>query len=160
MVYWQQRSSIPWEMELQRDWWRRCWRHTAVYLSYWLCVKSHPPSVAGRGVVLVIYSNLSPPCCGWEFLINAVSTGLWLLCQHLIRSARSGTVQLRKGEQLHIRNSRRTKLEATRSVFLLRRCRLDLGQQARRTMLQWLTGEPTLRVVKMSQVWIQFVTSV
>lgn len=34
-----------------------CWRHTATYLTYWLCVKSHPLNKAARCVALVIYSQ-------------------------------------------------------------------------------------------------------
>lgn len=72
-----------------------CWRHTATYLTYWLCVKSHPLDMAARCVALVIYSRASTltlPCCVRECLINAVSTGSFL-CQHGLTSAKSNTIQ-------------------------------------------------------------------
>lgn len=71
-----------------------CWRHTATYLTYWLCVKSHPLDIAARCVALVIYSRASTPtlpCCGLECLINAVSTGSFF-CQLSLPSAKSNTM--------------------------------------------------------------------
>ncbi len=77
-----------------------CWRHTATYLTYWLCVKSHPLDMAARCVALVIYSKASTlplPCCGPECLINAVSTGSFF-CQRSLPSAKSNTIQYCTGK--------------------------------------------------------------
>lgn len=51
------------------------WRHIAMYLTYWLCVKSHPLNMAARCVALVIYSRVSTLTLRLGVLINAVSTG-------------------------------------------------------------------------------------
>lgn len=60
-----------------------CWRHTAMYLTHWLFVKSHPLDMAARCVALVIYSRASTltlPCYSPERLINAVSTSAFCQC--------------------------------------------------------------------------------
>lgn len=62
-------------IETWRDGWSNrgmceCWRHTATYLTYWLCVKSHPLNMAARCVAMVIYSrasSLTLPRCGREY---------------------------------------------------------------------------------------------
>lgn len=133
-----------------------CWRHTATYLTYWLCVKSHPLDMAARCVALVIYSGASTltlPCCCRECLINAVSTGSFF-CQRSLPSAKSNTIQYCIGEtrvdsvlQIYGENP-----EPNPDCFCFYRAWSRISW--------WLTGQDPYRVLKMSQVWIQLVTFV
>ena len=72
-----------------------CWRHTVTYLTYWLCVKSHPLNKAARCVALLIYSTAStlyPSMPRLGISINAISSGAFF-CRGSLPSLKSNTIR-------------------------------------------------------------------
>lgn len=141
-----------------------CWRHTAMYLTYWLCVKSHPLNMAARCVALVIYSRASTltlPCCSRECLINAISIGSFF-CQGAYpqQSLIQCSIVWENAGLLYITHLWKKKTLNQLRFFVLLCVFYCSGQRTWSRISMQLKGQDANCVLKMSQVWTQLVTFV
>lgn len=142
-------------IETWRDGWSNrgmceCWRHTATYLTYWLCVKSHPLNMAARCVAMVIYTraptltlhaavgNIDQCCIHWLFF-----------SQRSLPSARYNKVLFWEKCRViaYCRFMVKTLNKPFCCVFFFFYCS---GQQAWSRISRRLPGQDTYSVLKMS----------
>ena len=132
-----------------------CWGHPATYLTYWLCVKSHPLDTAARCVHWLFIAGRPP-----SLTPHAAVRNLWSMLYPPALSSvstappqlSSDTIQPCVGKTWGIAYYK-FMAEALKQPCLTPLC----GVQ---DFLAVIVGRDTYHVLKMSQVWIQLVTFV